>query len=99
MKLSFLPGNLFLDSTGDGSLRVTLNGEEVLTTRSKKAAIARFNALRREMELRFPPQEPSAEQKAEVFRERMKDSLVQHNSLGGRRKKKSTAGGTRTFGG
>ena len=98
MKLSFLPGNLFLDSADDGSLRISLNGEEIFRTRFQKAAISKFNALREEMERRFPPQELSAEQKAETFREMIKDSLVQHNSLGGR-KRKSTAGGTRTFGG
>jgi hypothetical protein len=97
MKLSFLPGRLFLDSADDGSLRITLEGKEVLRTRSQRAAVARFNALRQEMEGRFPTQELSAEQKAEAFRKMMEDSLVQHNSLGGR-KKKTTAGSTRTFG-
>ncbi|HLI30790.1 MAG TPA: hypothetical protein VKV79_06805 [Terriglobia bacterium] len=29
MKLSFLPGKLFLDSTDDGYLRIALNGEEI----------------------------------------------------------------------
>jgi hypothetical protein len=96
MKLSFLPGNLFLDS--DGSLRIMINGKEVLRTRSRKAAISKFNALRQEMERRFPPHEVSAEQKAESLKNMMKDSLVQHNSLGGR-KKKTTAGSTRAFGG
>jgi len=98
MKLSFLPGKLFLDSADDGFLRITLNGEEILRTRSQRAAVTKFNALRQEMEQRFPPQELSNEQKAEIFREMMKDSLVRHNSLGGR-KKKTTAGSTRTFGG
>jgi len=69
-----------------------------LPTRSQKAAVTRCNALRDEIERRFPPRELSAEQKAEAFQEMVKDSLVQHNSLGGR-KRKSTAGGTRTFGG
>jgi hypothetical protein len=98
MRLSFMPGKLLLDSADDGSLRITVNGEEVLRTRSQKAAISRFNALRREMEQRFPPREFSAEQKADALRNMMTDSLVQHNSLGGR-KKKTTAASTRTFGG
>jgi hypothetical protein len=98
VKLSFLPGKLFLDSAEDGCVRVTLDGQELLRTRSKRAALAKFNALRQEMERRFPPQELSDDQKAEIFREMMRDALVQHNSLGGR-KKKTTAGGTRTFGG
>lgn len=98
MKLSFFPAQLFLDSAEDGTLRVTLNGEEVLRTRSKRAAIAKFNALREEMERRFPPHELTQEEKAEAFKRAVADSLVQHNSLGGR-KKKTTAGSTRTFGG
>ncbi len=98
MKLSFFPGQLFLDSADDGTLRVTLNGEEVLCTRSKRAAVARFNALREEMERRFPPHELTQEEKAEAFKRAVADSLVRHNSLGGR-KKKTTAGSTRTFGG
>lgn len=98
MKLSFLPGKLFLGSTEDGYVTVTLDGQELLHTRSKRLALSKFNALRQEMERRFPPQELSDEQRAEIFREIMKDALVQHNSLGGR-KKKGTAGSTRTFGG
>ena len=98
MKLSFFPGQLFLDSADDGTLRVTLNGEEVLRTRSQRAAVAKFNALREEMEHRFPPHELTQEEKAEAFKRAVADSLVQHNSLGGR-KKKTTAGSTRTFGG
>jgi len=98
MKLSFFPGKLFLDSAGDGSLRITLNGEEMFRTQSRRAALAKFNALRQEMEHRFPPQELSAEQKAEASRRILTDSLVQHNSLGGR-KKRTSAGSTRTFGG
>lgn len=98
MKLSFLPGELFLETGEDGSYRLTLNGQEIFRGRSKKAAIAKFNQIRREMEELFPPHELSPEEKAEVFRRMIGDSLVQHNSLGGRAKKKS-AGSTRTFGG
>ena len=98
MKLSFFPGQLFLDTAEDGALRVTLNGEEVLRTRSKRAAVAEFNTLREELERRFPPHELTQEEKAEAFKRAVADSLVRHNSLGGR-KKKSTAGSTRTFGG
>ena len=98
MKLSFLPGKLFLNRFDDGSLRITLDGQEMFRTRSERVAVSKFNAIRQEMERRFPPHELTDEQKAEVFRQMMKDSLVQHNSLGGR-KKKTTAGSTRTFGG
>lgn len=98
MKLSFLPGKLFLNSAEGGSLEITLDGQRIFHTRSKRAAVAKFNTLRQEMEKRFPPRQLSDEQKAEIFREMIKDALVQHNSLGGRQKK-TTAGSTRTFGG
>jgi Lon protease-like protein len=98
MKLSFLPGKLLLQPADDGSLRITVNGEEIFRTRSQRAAVAKFRALRQEMEQRFPPQELSMEQKAEASKRIMADYLVQHNSLGGR-KKKTTARSTRTFGG
>jgi hypothetical protein len=98
MKLSFVPGNLFLDSAEDGSLRIVLEGQEIFRTRSQRAAVAKFNALRQEMERRFPPHELTMDERAQMFKAMMRDSLLQHNSLGGR-KKKSTAGSTRTFGG
>ncbi len=98
MKLSFLPGELHLNSAEDGFFRITLNGREILRTRSQRAAVARFSELRQEMERRFPPHELSQEEKARIFRRMMEDALVQHNSLGGR-KKKTKAGSTRTFGG
>ncbi len=98
MKLSFLPGRLFLDTTEDGGFRLTLGDQEILRTRSQRAAVGKFNALREEMEKQFPPREASEEEKRDALRRIIQDALVQHNSLGGR-KKKTTAGSTRTFGG
>jgi hypothetical protein len=60
--------------------------------------LAKFNSLRIELEIRFPAREPTAQEKAELLQKEIGNSLVGHNSLGGR-KKKNTAGGTRTFGG
>lgn len=98
MNLSFLPGDLHLKKREDGTFAVTMSGEEILATKSKRAAIAKFNGLRRELEERFPAREPTEEEKAELLKREIGDTLLGHNSLGGR-KKKSTAGGTRTFGG
>jgi hypothetical protein len=98
MKLAFLPGELYLLQAEDGVYRVVLQENEILSTRSKRLALARFTELRKEMEMRFPARELTAEEKAEIMREAIGDSLVGHNSLGGR-KKKTTAGSTRTFGG
>jgi len=98
MKLRFLPGALFLDKAEDGTYTVTLEGQEVLRTKSQRTAVAQFSKLRQEMETRFPARELTADEKREMLQRLIADSLVGHNSLGGR-KKKTTAGGTRTFGG
>ncbi len=79
-------------------VRVSVDGQEVFSSRSEKAAVAKFNVLREEMERRFPAAEYTDEERADALKNMLKDSMVQHNSLGGR-KKKTSAGGTRTFGG
>jgi hypothetical protein len=98
MKLSFMPAKLFLDSADDGTFQITVNGHEVFRSRSQRAAVAKFNSMRAEMEKQFPAGEMSEADRAEAFKRMLGDYLVGHNSLGGR-KKKTTAGGTRTFGG
>jgi hypothetical protein len=87
MNLSFLPGDLHLSKSADGIFVVTMSGQQILSTKSQRSAVAKFNALRAELE-----------EKAELLHREINDSLLGHNSLGGR-KKKTTAGGTRTFGG
>ena len=98
MKLSFIPGKLYLLGNEDGSYSVMLKGGEILRTRSQRGAVAKFNKVRQEIEAQFPAHQMTDEDKAELLRRSINESLVQHNSLGGRQKK-TTAGGTRTFGG
>ena len=98
MNLSFLPADLHLRKAESGVYVVTLAGQEILSTTSQRVAVSRFNSLRTELEERFPAHQLTAEEKAELLQREIKDSLIGHNSLGGR-KKKTTAGGTRTFGG
>lgn len=98
MKLAFIPGDLNLSRDSDGQFVLRMAGAEIVRTRSQKVAVSRFNKLRAEMESRYPAHEPTPEERAESFRRAIGDYLVGHNSLGGR-KKKTTAGGTRTFGG
>jgi len=98
MNLSFLPGDLHLSKDQTGLFIVTMAGQEVLSTRSQRSALAKFNSLRAELEEKFPMRQPTAEEKSELLQREINDSLLGHNSLGGR-KKKTTAGGTRTFGG
>lgn len=98
MNLSFLPGDLYLYKSQDGLFVVKMAGQEILSTKSQRSALAKFNSLRAELEEKFPAREPTAQEKAELLQKEVNDSLLGHNSLGGR-KKKTTAGGTRTFGG
>jgi hypothetical protein len=98
MNLVFLPGDLRLSKSADGLFIVTMCGEEILSTRSQRSAVTKFNALRAELEKKFPRRELTAQEKHELLQREISDSLLGHNSLGGR-KKKTTAGGTRTFGG
>lgn len=93
-----MPGDLHLTKSSDGTYHVTIEGQDVLTTKAEKAALRKFNELRQEMETRFPARELTPEERRELLERAIGDSLVGHNSLGGR-KKKTTAGGTRTFGG
>jgi hypothetical protein len=98
MNLSFLPGDLHLSRNESGLFVVTMCGQKILCTKSQRSAVARFNTLRAELEKEFPQREPTAKERAELLQREINESLLGHNSLGGR-KKKTTAGGTRTFGG
>jgi len=98
VKASFIPGDLHLIETQGGFHIVVMRGEEIFRTRSEKAAKAKFDGIRREIEARYPVAEMTAEEKTDMFRKATVDAMVGHNSLGGR-KKKTTAGKTRTFGG
>jgi hypothetical protein len=95
MKLSFLPGALFLTKEQDEFV-VTVDSKEVLRTRSQKRAVTKFNELRKEMEQRFPNRDLGPEEKQALLQKEIADSLVGHNAI--RPRKKSTAKSTRTFG-
>ena len=98
MKLSFLPGDLHLNQEKNGEYVVSMAGSEIHRGRSEKQAVSRFKQLRKEMEAKYPARELTQEERQEMLRQAVGDALVGHNSLGGR-KKKTSAGGTRTFGG
>lgn len=98
MNLSFFPADLHLKQAEEKEVfLVVFQGQEILNTRSRRAALAKFKSLRDQLEKKFPLREPTPQEKMELLKREIRDSLVGHNSLGGR-KKKSTARGTRTFG-
>jgi hypothetical protein len=98
MNLSFLPGDLHLSKNERGLFVVRMGDQELLSTKSQRMALTKFRSLREQLEKTFPTKVPTAEEKAALLRREIDDSLVGRNSLGGR-KKKTTAGRTRTFGG
>lgn len=98
MKVSFLPGDLHLSKNADGVFVVRMADQEILITKSQRSALAKFKSLRAELEKKFPIRQPTADEKARLLQREINDSLLGRNSLGGR-KRKTTASGTRTFGG
>lgn len=97
MRMSFIPAKLNLTEE-QSEFVITVAGAEVFRTKSKKDAASKFAELRSEFEKKFPAQEPTQQEKNATMLRAVGDSLIGHNSLGGR-KKRSTAGSTRTFGG
>lgn len=63
MNLSFVPGQLRLDTDATGDHVITVAGEEVFRSRQDKKAISRYNEIRKEMEARFPARELTPEEK------------------------------------
>jgi hypothetical protein len=98
MNLSFLPGDLHLSRNAEGLFIVTVAGQAILRTKSQRSALSKFNALRTELDSKFPTRVPTPEEKAELLQQEIKESLFGAKSHV-RKKRKSTAGGTRTFGG
>jgi adenine-specific DNA-methyltransferase len=98
MNLSFLPGDLHLSRNTEGFFVVTVAGQAILTTKSQRSALSKFNALRAELERKFPTRVPTPEEKAELLQQEINESLFGPNSRV-RKKRKATTGGTRTFGG
>lgn len=74
MNLSFIPGDLRLTKSADGIFIVTMRGKEILSTRSQRSALTRFNALRAELEERLPMHVPTAEEKAELLQREINNS-------------------------
>jgi hypothetical protein len=98
MKLSFLPGELYLTKELDGSYVVTVQGQEILSTRIEKKALAKFNELRREMETRFPAHELTPEQKRIALANLIGEFKFTQVRASMKPPKKEKVKGTRTFG-
>jgi hypothetical protein len=95
MRMAFLPGKLFLESTARGTFELRF-GEEVQTFRSQKAAIAAFQEIRTRLEKDFPARELTAEERRALLEKDIAESGLGHNALRNAGPRKKT--GTRRFG-
>lgn len=97
MKLSFLPGELYLEKNCDGLYLVSIQGQEIFSTRLEKKAISEYNKIRKEMEAQFPAHELSREQKTQLLLNYIAQ-LPRVSPVAKGRKKKYVPGSTNTFG-
>jgi hypothetical protein len=81
MNLSFIPGDLHLAKRADGIFVVTMRSEEILSTKSQKSALTKFNSLRAKLETEIPRHVPTAEEKAEFLQREVGKSAVGYNSF------------------
>lgn len=75
MKLSFLPGGLSL-ILENGSYIICVDGYEVFSSKTEKAALTKFHGIRREMESRYPSAELTKEQKQEALKRLIGDQVL-----------------------
>lgn len=98
MKLSFLPGDLHLNQERDGTYLVIMRGQELLRTGTEKKALAKFNALRKELESQFPARELTPEERRAVLEKYLMDYKAVQVRASTKPPKKEKIRGTRTFG-
>jgi hypothetical protein len=98
MKLSFLPGKLDLSKEQNGDYLVTVAGQELLRTRTEKKAVAKFNALRKELETQFPIRKLGPDEKRAVLEKYLMDYTAVQVRASTKPPKKERIKGTRTFG-
>lgn len=75
MRLCFLPGGLLLTKNGNEYV-IAIEDSEVFRSESQKGALKRFNAIRREMEKKYPATELTKEQKEEALKRLIGDQVL-----------------------
>jgi hypothetical protein len=93
----FIPGKLEL-AAAEGTFVVSVEGREIFRTRSRTAAVEKFNGIRRDMEQRFPFSGPTPEEMKAMLG-RMLNDVAADETLRRPPRKRSTARSSRTFGG
>lgn len=74
MKMAFIPGGLELNEQR-GEYVVTIDGELVFASKNDKAALKKFNTIRKGMEEKYPARELTKEQKLEALKRFVGDSV------------------------
>jgi hypothetical protein len=98
MELSFLPGELYLKKTSDGTFVITIQGEEIFRGKIEKKALTEYNRIRKDMEEKYPARELTPEEKSEALRKWMMDAKITEVRNSTRKDKPDKIKGTRTFG-
>ena len=80
MKLLFSPAELLLETDATGEYVLQLKGSVIGRFKQQKKAVAEFNKHCRELEAAMPTVDLTAEQKQELYKKAVGDSLVGHNS-------------------
>lgn len=96
MRLSFLPGQLFLERLENGKYQLRQGSAILGQFKSKRQAVSAFNQLRQKLESEFPAKDLSPEEKRRLMIEEVVRNSIAHNSLRNAGPRKPT--GTRTFG-
>ncbi len=77
LRLSFTSGDLHLSEDAHGFFVVMLAEREILKTKSRRAASARYHSLRREFEKRFPAAETTPAEKNALLQHEVENSSVE----------------------
>jgi hypothetical protein len=81
MNLSFLPGDLHLTQNAGGFFVVTVAGRKILSTKSRRSALGKYNTLKAGFENDRPAQEPTAKDGAENLLREVNDSILENDSV------------------
>jgi hypothetical protein len=93
MKLYFARAELLLQRQGDEYV-LSMGGEVLGKFKRESRAVAEFNRVRRELEAKLPPTEPTQQDKEAIFAKFIAENLIGRNLSDKKRKPNKS----RTFG-
>lgn len=75
MRLTLFPGGLILLKQGEEFV-ITIEEQEIFRSRVEKAALAKFNGIRHDMEEKYPATKLTKEQKQEALKRLVEDQVL-----------------------